>query len=204
MAFKDMSCADFAHELASKNPVPGGGSTAALVGTLGAALASMVCNLTAGKKKYAHFEEDILTILRKAEKIRLELMEQIEGDVKGFEPMTQAYRIPKDDPKRDEVMEQALRQACIAPAKIIGGVYELIDLLSELAEKGSILALSDVGCGAQCCRAAALSAWISIRINTRDMKDREYAEKLAMSSEAMVLHCRQVADDIYDRVLEKM
>ena len=171
---------------------------------MGAARASMVCNLTVGKKKYAHVEEDVLKILEKAESLRLELLEQIDGDAVGFEPLANAYKIPKDDPKRDEIMEEALRFACIVPLKIINGCAEILKLLDELADKGSVLALSDVGCGAECCRTAALSAWISFKINARDMKDREYADKLTAETENTVLYCRNTAEEIYDRVLAKM
>ena len=101
-------------------------------------------------------------------------------------------------------MEEALRTACSTPLKIIRAGDETIDLLGELIDKGSVLALSDVGCGASMCRAAVMSAWISVKINTRDMKDREYALALEDEVDHIIDHCRIVADRIYDKVIFKL
>ena len=204
MSFLDMTSSKFIEELASKNSVPGGGGAAAIAGAMGAALAAMVCNLTVGKKKYAHVEEDVKKILDRVDVLKDEMLKLADEDAKCFEPLANAYKIPKDDPNRDTVMEDALRIACITPLKIIRAGDETIDLLSELVDKGSVLALSDVGCGASMCRAAVMSAWISVKINTRDMKDREYAVKLEDEVDYIIDHCRIVADRIYDKVIFKL
>ncbi|MBQ8831340.1 MAG: cyclodeaminase/cyclohydrolase family protein [Oscillospiraceae bacterium] len=204
MSFLDMTTNEFIAELASKNSVPGGGGAAAVAGAMGAALAAMVCNLTVGKQKYAHVEEDVQKILSRVDVLKNELLQMADEDAKCFEPLANAYKIPKDDPKRDEIMEQALRTACTAPLKIIHAGEETLELLGELVEKGSVLALSDVGCGASMCRSAVMSAWISVKINTRDMKDREYALKLEDEVDDIIEHSRMVGDKIYDKVLRKL
>ncbi len=204
MSFLDMTSSKFIEELGSKNSVPGGGGAAAVAGAMGAALAAMVCNLTVGKKKYAHVEEDVQKILKRVDVLKDELLKMADEDAACFEPLANAYKIPKDDPNRDAVMEDALRTACRTPLKIIRAGDETIDLLGELVDKGSVLALSDVGCGASMCRAAVMSAWISVKINTRDMKDREYAEKLEEEVDCIIDHCRIVADKIYDKVIFKL
>ena len=204
MSFLDMSCSNFIDVLASKNSVPGGGGAAAVAGAMGAALAAMVCNLTVGKKKYAHVEEDVQKILARVDVLKDELLKMADEDAACFEPLANAYKVPKDDPKRDEIMEEALRTACSTPLKIIRAGVVTIVLLGELIDKGSVLALSDVGCGASMCRSAVMSAWISVKINTRDMKDREYALALEDEVDHIIDHCRIVADRIYDKVIFKL
>lgn len=113
----EKSCVDFTKILASKAPVPGGGGAAAVVGALGIALCSMVGNLTVGRKKYAEVEYDVKVMLKKAEKIQTHLLELVDEDAAVFEPLAKAYSIPKDDPKRAEILEEVTLNACKAPFK---------------------------------------------------------------------------------------
>ncbi|MEG0035475.1 MAG: cyclodeaminase/cyclohydrolase family protein, partial [Oscillospiraceae bacterium] len=119
MTFSEQTVSNFAEVLASNAPVPGGGGASALVGAVGAALASMVSNLTSGKKKYAEYEGDIQRILAEATELREALLHQIDEDAACFEPLSRAYGIPKDDPQRAEIMENALHLACTAPLSIM-------------------------------------------------------------------------------------
>ena len=114
-----METSAFLKELASKAPVPGGGGVSALLGSLSAALASMVSNLTTGKKKYAAYEDDIQEILKKAEISREKLYALIEADAKAFEPLSKVYKLPKDTPNYDQLLENCLRQAAKVPFKIL-------------------------------------------------------------------------------------
>ena len=180
------SCEKFAQLLASKSPVPGGGGASAIVGALSVALCSMAGNFTVGKKKYADVEDDIKIILEKAEDLRLKLLELVDEDAKAFEPLSQAYSIPKDNPERDEILEQALLNACKAPLKIIESCAEVIKLLEEMSEKGSKLLISDVGCGAYLCRAAMESAALNVFVNTSLLKDRNEAAKIETQTEKIL------------------
>ena len=173
-----LSCTDFAAALAAKESVPGGGGAAALVGALSAALCSMAANFTAGKKKYAACEGDIQRILVEAEALRRCLLELVEADAAGFEPLAKAYAIPKEDPDRDAVMEKATLQACAAPMEMLFVCGDVLQLLQELLEKGSRLLLADVGCGAYLCKAALESAALSVFVNTGALQNREMAAKL--------------------------
>ena len=105
---KEMSTAQFLEKLASKAPTPGGGGAAALAGAVGISLGNMTGSLTVGKKKYASVEEEMIELNKKAEGLREQLYELIEKDAEVFMPVSKAYGIPKDDPDRDEVMEEAL------------------------------------------------------------------------------------------------
>ena len=176
------SCVDFIEVLASKAAVPGGGGAAALAGAIGMALGSMVCNLTTGKKKYAQYEEAIQEILEKAAKLEEELLSMIDKDAEGFFPLSKAYGLPttteEEKQYKAETMEKCLKVACEVPMNIVRLCYDSIKLHEELVDKGSKLAISDVGCGVQCLRAAILSGQLNVIINVNSMKDREYAEKI--------------------------
>ncbi len=194
----------FTAELASGAPTPGGGGASALAGALAASLASMVCNLTAGKKKYEAFEQDIQRILARAESCRKELLQEIEQDAEAFAPLAKAYSIPKDDPERDAVMEPALREACRTPFEIMQRCAEVIRLCEELCEKGSTLALSDVGVSAILARSAMLGASLNIFINIKSMKDRTCAAHLRNEAEAIIKRYTPVAERVFQNVSERL
>lgn len=204
MSFAELSTRSFTEVLASNEPVPGGGGASALVGAVGTALASMVGNFTTGKKKYAEYEPDIQRILSEADVLRNTLITQIDEDAKCFEPLSKAYGIPKDDPKRDEIMEEALRLACSAPIEILKTAAKAIELHSELVVKGSTIMLSDVGVGVLCCKTALMGASLNIFINVRLMKDLEYADKLKNEVEELTDKYCALADKTYSEVFEKL
>ncbi|PKM74192.1 MAG: sugar ABC transporter substrate-binding protein [Firmicutes bacterium HGW-Firmicutes-16] len=204
MSFAEMSANSFSEVLASSEPVPGGGGASALIGALGAALASMVANLTTGKKKYAEFESDIQRIIARAAELRKALLPLIDEDAKCFEPLSRAYGLPKDDPNRDAVMEDALKLACTAPLAIMKTAAETIELHAELAVKGSTLMISDVGVGVLCCKTALMGASLSILINVRLMKDREYSDVLRAETDTLLEKYCPLSDKVYTQVLEKL
>lgn len=180
------SCVDFTEALASKASVPGGGGAAALVGTLGTALCSMVGHFTVGKKKYAAVEADVKVMLKKAEVLQDRLLELVDADARAFAPLSKAYAIPKDDPTHDEVLEAATLNACKAPVEMVKRCGEAIDLLEEMLEKGSVMLVSDVGCGALLCKAAMESAAMNVFINTGSLKDRVRARSMETEIDALL------------------
>jgi len=204
MSFVVKSCTEFVDVLASKAPVPGGGGASALVGAIGTALGSMVGNLTVGKKKYAAVEEDIKKILEKAEALQKELLHLVDQDAVVFEPLSKAYGIPKDDPNREKIMEEALKNACTVPMDIMRACCRAIELHEELAEKGSALALSDVGVGVAFCKSALMGASLNVFINTKSMVDREYAASIEKEADEMLEKYCKLADSIYDSVVKRL
>lgn len=191
---------DFVEKLASKEPVPGGGGVSALLGALSAALCSMVANLTSGKKKYAQYQGDIDRIIEKMQKKMDDCLLLIEEDAKAFYPLSQAYSIPKDDPKREDYLEEALLTACKPPLMVLKSVAELTSYMSELLEKGTRLAISDVGVASTICRAAAESAGMNIFVNTKLMKDRAFAEDFNTEVEKIISTCIGECDSICENV----
>ena len=165
----------FVTSLAAKEPVPGGGGAAALVGALGVALCSMVGNYTAGKKTYADVEDDVQRMLGEAECVRRRLIELVQEDADAFVPLSRAYAIPRDDPRRAEVLEECTKMACAAPLEMMRQTGRAIALLEEMGQKGSRMLLSDIGCGALLCRAALEAASLNVFVNTKTLRDRDFA-----------------------------
>ena len=192
----EQSCKDFAALLSSKAPVPGGGGAAALAGALGIALCSMVGNFTTGKKKYAAYEEDVQRMLQAGEVLRGRLLALVDADAEAFEPLSRAYAIPKDDPSRATVLEEATLNACKAPLEMVSCCGEALMLLEEMLEKGSRLLLSDVGCGALLCKAAMESAALNVFINTSSLADRSIADEMERQVDAALEQYLPVADRI--------
>ncbi len=194
------TCRNFVTVLASDAPAPGGGGAAALVGAIGTALGNMVGSLTVGKKKYADVEAEIIQLKKKCDALQTELLNQVEADEINFLPLAKAYGIPKDDPNRDKVMEEATVIACSTPMKIMELCCEAIDCIAIFAAKGSRLAVSDAGCGAVCCKAALQAASLNVFINTKSLKNRDTAEELNRQANLMLNKYCQLADEIFDEV----
>ena len=200
MGFTQNTCEEFVEVLASKAPVPGGGGASALVGAVGSALGCMVGSLTVGKKKYAAVEAEIIELKAKCDALQTELLNQVEADEVNFLPLAKAYGIPKDDPNRDAVMEEATIIACSTPMKIMELCCEAIGYIKVFADKGSRLAVSDAGCGAVCCKAALQAASLNVFINTKSLKDRVVAEELNDKTNALLNKYCAMADEIFGEV----
>ena len=200
MDFAQASCTEFVTVLASNAPVPGGGGASALVGAIGTALGNMVGSLTVGKKKYAGVEEEIIALKAKCDQLQKDLLDQIALDAKGFEPLAKAYGIPKDDPTRDQVLEEATVVACQVPVRIMELCCEALDAIQVFAAKGSRLAVSDAGCGAVCVKAALQAASLNVFINTKTLRNRELAEEMNRKCLGMLDKYCALADEIFETV----
>lgn len=204
MKMVEGSCTDFAVRLASKDAVPGGGGAAALVGAIGTALASMVVNLTLGKKKYAEYEEINKEIMAKAQKLQDDLLAMVDLDAENFLPLSKAYGLPKETEEqqkiKEETLEKCLIQACQVPVDIVKKSYEAILLHQELVDKGSKLAISDVGVGVQCLRAALISGWINVVININMIKSEDYVKQINEEVKPLVAKGTAIADEVYAQV----
>ncbi len=207
MDFTQQSCRDFVSVLASKEPVPGGGGASALVGAIGMALGNMVGSLTVGKKKYADVQEDILALKAKSDALQDALLELVKKDAEVFEPLSRAYGMPKETEaekaEKERVMEAALKEACDVPLQIMEKCCEAIRLHEEFEQKGTAIAISDVGVGVVMCRAALHGASLNVFINTKIMKDRAHAEGCNKRAGEMLREYTQLADEIYERVCRR-
>ncbi|MCD8088321.1 MAG: cyclodeaminase/cyclohydrolase family protein [Oscillospiraceae bacterium] len=200
MTFESMTLSEFTEALSSKAATPGGGGASAAVGALGAALGAMVGNLTMGKKKYAAVEGEISALTEQAQALSRRLLALAEEDAAAFLPLSRAYAIPRDDPRREEVMETCLRQAAEPPLEILHCCCQAVELLEGFAQKGSVLAVSDAACGAALCRGAMESAAMNVRVNTRSIGDRTAAQALEREADGLLGEYVPRAQRIFDHI----
>lgn len=194
--------------LASKVPVPGGGGASALGGALGAALGQMVANLTVGKKRYEDVEEEMQQSLFALNILQMELMALADKDAEVFAPLAAAYGLPKETEEqraeKERIMEENLLAASLVPIQMMEKTSAVLDVLELLEEKGSRMAVSDVGVAVQFARAALNGAVMNVYINTKSMKNREKAEELNVKAGKMIEKGTKQADQIYGKVLAKL
>ena len=197
---------EFLEVLSSAEPVPGGGGASAAVGAFASALGMMVANLTVGKKKYADVEEEIQSVRSQLKVLQDKLIDLTDKDAEAFAPLSAAYGLPKDTEEQKaakaRIMEGALYDASVVPIEIMETVLEVMrPLLKILGEKGSRIAVSDVGVGVLFAQAALEGASLNVFINTKLMKDRGRAEKLNQKTESMIAEGREWKEIIYRDVL---
>ena len=205
---ESMRIQEFLDVLSSKEPVPGGGGASALAGALGNALGQMVSNLTIGKKKYALVEDEIKELAERMKGIQGQFTQLADQDAKVFAPLAKCYSLPSDTEEekayKAEVMEARLLDASLVPMEIMEKAAEMLEIMDILADKGSRMAVSDVGVGVQFIRTALLGAVMNVYINTRSMKNREKAEEMNEKAERLIKEGTEAADRIYQKVLEQL
>ncbi len=176
--YSDLTVQQFLEALASKEPVPGGGSGAALAGALGAALVSMVCNLTIGKKGYEGVEAQMRHLLAQTEGIRIELPQLLEADTQAYGQVMAAYRLPRateaEKQAREAAMQERLRQAAEVPYRIAERCAQVVSLALPAARMGNKWAVSDAGVGALLGEASMHSALLNVEINLASIQDQAY------------------------------
>ena len=205
---KDKPIEQFLEELASKAPTPGGGSAAAIMGSMGAALVSMVCNLTLGKKNYAAVEEEINAVLLRSEALRLELTDMIRADVEVFGLVMQAYGMPKateaDQQVRSLAIQAALQAATDVPLACAQASAEVIALSRVVAEKGNKNVVSDAGVAVLAGYAALKSAALNVYVNVGAIKDPAFAQDRREQIDALLAANELSMADIYATVKSKL
>lgn len=199
-----MSDTTFIDQLASAAPTPGGGGASACVGALASALASMVGNLTVGKKTYADVEDDVRASLDRLAALRARLLALVDEDARAFEPLAAAYRLPKATPEeqaaKNAALQQALVGACDVPLAIMRAVAEVVDETEYLAHHGSRMARSDAGVAAAFARAASDGASLNVYINVASMDDADLAARYREQVDALAARTRARCDDVFDFV----
>lgn len=192
-----MTCRDFADELSTDSPAPGGGSVAALIGSLGASLDAMVANLSVKKRKCREHWELMREIAPTAQAIKDDLLNAIDDDTAAFNAWMDAAR-------QDGDVQAAVRRAIEVPLAVLKKCPEIIRLASELEEKGLQASVSDAGVAAEAARASAVSAYYNVLINLGDLEDREYAEETGKQAEEILEDVLTGSEDVFRRVREKL
>jgi formiminotetrahydrofolate cyclodeaminase len=195
-------------DLASRKPTPSGGSAAAVMGAMGAALVSMVCNLTIGKTQYRDFEEEFKSVLTKAEELRRDLTKMIEEDVQAFDAVMRAYGMPRltkdETATRAQAIQTALKTATLVPMRCCRACREVITLGSVVAEKGNRNVISDAGVAVVAAYAALRSAALNVFTNARAITDRIFAEDQLAELEQLLSQAATATETSYQVVKEKL
>jgi formiminotetrahydrofolate cyclodeaminase len=190
MSFSEQSLGSFLDDLASSKPAPGGGSVAALSGALGAALVSMVANLTVGKEKFKAVEPEVRAMLEKSEALRHRLLRAIEEDVAAFNGYSAAAKLPKDTDEqkaaRSAAIQKALMNAVDPPMSVAKACVEVLDLCGPMAEKGNVQAVSDAGVAALMAEAGLRAAALNVQINLGWIKDAEFTTRKRKELDALL------------------
>lgn len=204
----NMSVKNFALETASDSPAPGGGSIAALAGSLGAALGTMVANLSAAKRGWEDRVSEFSPWAEEGQKHTAKLTALVDEDTRAFDSIMAAIGLPKDTSEqkdeRKKAIEKASQYATEVPFKTMQAAYDCLPLLREMAEKGNPNSLSDVGVGAICIKTAVRGAWFNVLINAKDLGDRTWAENMVNKAEALLKKNHQECDEIANSIEQRL
>jgi len=205
---KDASIEEFLEGLASKSATPGGGSAAAIMGAMGAALVSMVCNLTVGKKNYESVSEEMAALLPRLEDLRHRLIDMVAADVDAFDQVMAAYGLPKetdaDKKSRSAAIQEALQNATRVPLQCAHACVEIIKLALIAAEKGNKNVISDAGVAVVAAHAALRSAALNVQVNIGTIKDEAFVTHAGRELENLMDGMEQLTDEIYQMVRQKL
>jgi formiminotetrahydrofolate cyclodeaminase len=207
-AITERSIEDFLDRLAGKDPTPGGGSAAAIMGAMGAALVSMVCNVTFGKKGYDSAEAELRDIRDKSEALRKRLTGMVAEDVSAFDALMAAYKLPKDSDeqkeRRSQAIQASLKRATEVPLACARDCAEVICLSRRAGELGYLGVISDAGVGVSAAYAATRSAALNVYINAPSLKDRAFAERALAELEGIMTSCTAESEAVYALVRAKL
>jgi formiminotetrahydrofolate cyclodeaminase len=202
------SVATFLDELASGAPTPGGGSAAAVIGAMGAALLSMVCNVTLGKKGLEAVESDMKAVRDESERLRARLTAMVAADIAAFDGLMAAYRLPKSNDeeksRRAEAIQANLRAATETPLDCARACAQVVALARRAAEKGFAGVISDAGVGVLAANSALRSAALNVYINAPALKDRGYAVAATAEIETLLDHCARESEAVFDLVRSRL
>jgi formiminotetrahydrofolate cyclodeaminase len=205
---KNQPIQQFLNELASKSATPGGGSAAAIMGAQGAALISMVCNLTIGKPKFADVEAEMQTLLAQAEDLRQQLTDFIQADVDVFNRVMAAYGLPKesdaDKAARSSTIQAVMKDATIVPLDCAKACAEVIALSQIAAEKGNPNVISDAGAAVMAAYGGLKTAALNVYINAASLKDRDFAEAKLAELAIIMQNSESVTETLYEMIKTKL
>lgn len=199
---------EFLDVLASREPTPGGGGAAAVMGAMGAALVSMVCRLTLGKKGYEAVEHEMKSTLDRAEDLRARLTSMVHSDAQAFECVMSAYRLPKDSDEKVQArraeIQQALKAATEVPLECARLCSEVVRLSRLVAERGNRNVVSDAGVAVMGAYAGMKSAALNVYVNTGSIKDGGFVEPMAGEIERLLAEGEAAANEIFQLVRSRL
>jgi glutamate formiminotransferase/formiminotetrahydrofolate cyclodeaminase len=204
----DMNCRDFADETASESPAPGGGSISAYMGALGAALATMVANLSSHKAGWDDRWEEFSDWAVRGQQIKDDLLFLVDEDTNAFNGVMDAFGLPKttDEEKaqRSATIQGATKFATEVPFRTMQRSYDAFEIIKAMAEQGNPNSVSDAGVGALCARSAVMGAFLNVKINAAGLKDKAFADDILARGAAIERQAIELEAEIMQIVNDKI
>ena len=202
----DMTCTGFANETASESPAPGGGSISAYMGSLGAALGTMVANLSSHKPGWDERWEEFSQWAEKGQKIKDDLLWLVDEDTHSFNLIMEAFGMPKgndaEKAARKQAIQDATKYAIEVPYKTIQRSFDVFELCAAMIEKGNPNSVTDAGVGVLCARAAVMGAYLNVKINASSLEDKAFAEEMVSKAQAYVVKAKELETALMAKVEE--
>ena len=178
----DMNLEKFAFETASESPAPGGGSISAYCGAMGAALATMVANLSANKRGWDDRWEEFSSWAEKGISYQKELLELVDEDTKAFNQIMDAFKLPKENEsdikKRNDAIQNATKNAILTPYRVMQVALDSMGVIKKMAEIGNPNSITDACVAALCARTAVRGAFLNVQINCLDYNDKSFVDDI--------------------------
>ncbi|NLE62216.1 MAG: glutamate formimidoyltransferase, partial [Bacteroidales bacterium] len=204
----DMTCQAFADETASESPAPGGGSISAYLGALGAALGTMVANLSAHKPGWDEQWKVFSDWAEKGEKIKNELLFLVDEDTKSFNKIMDAFGLPKTSEQekniRSKAIQEATKYAIEVPYKTMCKAFEAFELCNAMVDIGNPNSVSDAGVGALCIRSAVMGAYLNVKINASSLKDKVFVDDILQKADDLLMKTKSMEETILTKVNNKL
>jgi glutamate formiminotransferase/formiminotetrahydrofolate cyclodeaminase len=195
-----MNLIDFANETASESPAPGGGSISAYMGSLGISLATMVANLSSHKQGWDERWKEFSDYAEKGQKLKDELLRLVDEDTNAFNKIMNAFGLPKstDDEKkvRTQAIQDATKYAIEIPFRVMQLSFQSMEIIKAMAEIGNPNSASDAGVGALCARSAIMGAYLNVKINSKDLADKTYVEKVMTEGAKIEKKAQEMENEI--------
>lgn len=201
---KESSLNDFIIDLSSNSFSPGGGSACALVGAISNSLAIMAANLTKDKKKFQDKKQYLETLIQQSNQLNERLLDAMDKDKTAFEPLAKAYKLSKDDPNKEEKIQQGLLSAYKAPFELLVLMEEVVELIQHYSENCLKLVLSDVASAAGFVIGAIYGIKINIFVNTSAIKDDSLRISIENQTNQIADRCIKNAESIYLKASERI
>ncbi|MBO2525407.1 MAG: glutamate formimidoyltransferase [Bacteroidetes bacterium] len=202
----DMTCTGFANETASESPAPGGGSISAYMGSLGAALGTMVANLSSHKPGWDERWEEFSQWAEKGQKLKDELLWLVDEDTHSFNLIMDAFGMPKSNDAekaaRKQAIQNATKYAIEVPFKTIQRSFDVFEICAAMIEKGNPNSVTDAGVGVLCARAAVMGAYLNVKINASSLEDKVFADEMVSKAHAYVVKAQQLESELMKKVEE--
>ena len=196
----DLSIKNFAYETSSESPAPGGGSISAYCGAMGAALATMVANLSANKRGWDDKWEEYSNWAEKGLAYQKQLLELVDEDTKAFNMIMDAFKLPKESTlekeKRNNAIQEATKNAILTPFKVMEVALKSMDVIKKMAEIGNPNSITDACVAGLCARTSIRGAFLNVQINCLDYNDKSFVDKITIKGEKILDSALKLEEDI--------